>query len=103
MYVIERGKSAVWLCESSIEVFELDAIQLRIQSELKNFNEFRLRLDNWECLNIGVIKVYKCSDANKCNLCSKYKGCEILQAVQETAQAHSDFAKWVESNGGYTL
>lgn len=103
MYVIERGKSAVWLCESAIEAFEVDAVQLRLQGEVKKCDEFRLRLDNWEKVAAGVIKVYKCSDANKCSDCSKYKGCEILKAVQETAQAHSEWVKWVEDNGGYTF
>jgi hypothetical protein len=103
MYVIERGKSAVWLCESSIEVFQARAVSLRIQGDIKDFNVFQQRLDNFECLNVGVIKVYKCSDATNCKDCAKYKGCEILQAVQETAKAHSEWVKWVESNGGYTF
>lgn len=102
MFAIERGKSA-WLCESAIEAFQVDAVSLRLQAELKDFKVFQQRLTKGECLNIGVIKVYKCSDANKCSECSKYKCCEILQAVVETAQAHSDFAKWVEDNDGYTF
>ena len=102
MYVIERGKSA-WICESAIEAFELDAVSLRLQGELKNFKEFQLRLTKGECVKAGVIQVYKCSDANKCSDCIKYKGCEILKAVQETAQAHSEWVKWVEDNGGYTF
>lgn len=102
MYVIERNQS-MWLCESAIEAFEVDAVQIRLQGEVKQFDEFEQRLIKGEIINAGVIKVYKCSDANKCSDCTKYKGCEILQAVVETAQAHSDFAKWVEANGGYTL
>lgn len=102
MFVIERN-SSFWLCESSIEVFQARAVSLRIQGDIKDFKVFQQRLDNFECLNVGVIKVYKCSDANKCSNCTKYKGCEILKAVVETAQAHSDFAKFVEANNGYTF
>ncbi len=102
MYVIERNKVA-WLCTTAIETFQVDAVQLRLQGELKDFEVFQLQLDKGECVNAGVIKVYKCSDANKCSECSKYKCCEILKAVQETAQAHSDFAKFVKDNNGYTF
>lgn len=102
MYVIER-KQSMWLGASAVEIYEVQAVQIRLQGDIKDFKVFEQRLDNFECLNVGVIKVYKCSDANKCSECSKYKCCEILKAVHETAQAHSDFAKWVEANGGYTL
>jgi hypothetical protein len=102
MFVIERNSSC-WLCESALDVFQVDAVQLRLQGEVKKYDEFRLRLDKGECLNVGVIKVYKCSAANKCSECYKHKCCEILQAVLETAQAHSDFFKWVKENGGYTI
>jgi hypothetical protein len=102
MYVIERNKSA-WLCTTAIEAFQVDAIQLRLQAELKDFEVFQQRLDNFEKVKAGVISMTKCSNANKCEDCSKYKGCKILQAVQETAQAHSDFAKFVQANNGYTF
>ncbi|OPJ65511.1 hypothetical protein [Clostridium chromiireducens] len=102
MYVIERGKSA-WLCVSAVETYEVQAVQIRLQAEDKDFKVFEQRLDKGEIIDAGVIKCYKCSDANKCNLCTKYKGCEILKAVQETAQASSDFAKFIKDNGGYTF
>lgn len=102
MYTIERNKSA-WLCESAIEAFQVDAVSLRLQAELKDFEVFQQRLTNGEIINAGVIKVYKCADATKCAECSKYKCCEILKAVQETIQASSDFRKLVEDNGGYTF
>lgn len=103
MFAIERGKSAVWLCKSAIEAFQVDAIQLRLQGDIKDFKVFEQRLNNGEIIDAGVIKVYKCSEVSKCNDCTKYKCCEILKAVQETAQAHSEWVKLVESNGGYTF
>ncbi len=102
MYVIKRGTSA-WLCTTALEAFEVDAVQLRLQGEVKKFHEFRLRLDKGEHVCAGVISICKCSDASSCNTCTKYKGCEILKAVQKTVQASSDFKKWVEANNGYTI
>lgn len=104
MYVIERGTAAAWLCTTAIEVFELDAVKLRLQGELKNFTVFEQRLDNWEHISAGVIKIYKCSDViTKCNECTKYTGCEIRLKVIETIKAHSEWVKLVENNGGYTF
>lgn len=102
MFVIERNGSA-WLCSTAIKAFEVDAVQLRIQGDIKNFAVFQQRLDNFEILDIGVIKVYKCSEVSKCSECIKYKCCKILQAVQETAQAHNEWVKWVEDSGGYVF
>jgi len=102
MYVIER-KQSMWLCASAVETYEVQAVQLRLQGDIKDFTVFEQRLDKGERIDAGVIQVYKCADATKCSECTKYKGCEILQAVQKTAQAHSEWVKLVESNGGYTF
>lgn len=102
MYVIERGKSA-WLCTSAIEAFEVHAVQIRLQGDMKQFAKFQQSLDNFERVDARVISVYKCSEAGKCEDCKRCIGCEILQKVQETAQAHVDFAKWVDANGGYLI
>lgn len=100
MYVIQR-KQSMWLCASAVETYEVQAVQIRLQGDIKDFTVFEQRLTNGEIIDAGVIKIYKCSEVSKCSECSKYKGCEILQAVQETAQASSDFRKWVEDNNGY--
>lgn len=102
MYAIERNRSA-WLCTTTIEAFEVDAVRIRLQGKVKAFAEFQQRLDNWEHIDGDVISIYKCSKSTKCEDCIKYKGCEVLQKVQETAQAHAEFFKWVEYNGGYTF
>jgi hypothetical protein len=102
MYVFERNQ-AMWLCASAIETFEVQAVQIRLQGEYKDFKVFEQRLDNWEHIDTGVIQIYKCSEASKCLNCEKYISCEILRMVQETTQANAEWVKWVESNGGYTL
>lgn len=102
MYVIER-KQSMWLCASAVETYEVQAVSIRLQGEYKDFKVFEQRLNKGERIDAGVIKIYKCSEVGKCSECTKYKCCEILKAVQETAQASSDFRKWVEDNGGYTL
>lgn len=96
MYVIERGTSA-WLCNTVIEAFEVDSVRLRLRGDVKDFAEFQRRLDNFENIEAGVIQVSKCSDASKC------QDCEILRTVQETAKAHTEWVKLVQSNGGYTF
>jgi len=100
MITIRRSNS-FWLCTTAKEAFELKNVQLRLQGEMKDFDKFKQRLEKWEQLDVGVILVYKCSEAVKCSECPKFVGCEILINVKETAQAHQDFAKWVEANGGY--
>lgn len=102
MYVIKR-KQSMWLCTSPRETFEVEAVSLRLQGEFKDFKVFEQRLNAWEHIDAGVIEVYKCSVSIKCEDCTKYKSCEILQAVKETAQAQADWSKWVYENGGYTL
>lgn len=103
MYVIERNKS-FWLCQTAREVFELENIKLRLQRELKDFAVFEQILDNFEILNVGVIKVYKCSNTNsKCAECTKFTGCEIRLKVLETAKSYAEWVKLVENNGGYTF
>jgi len=102
MYVIERGTSA-WLCGTVIEAFEVQAVQIRLQGELKNFAVFEQRLAKGECVKAGVIQVYKCNDSSNCEDCTRYTACEVLQKVQETAKAHTEFTKLVEDNGGYTF
>lgn len=99
MYVIERGASA-WLCTTVIESFEVQVVQIRLRGAMKDFTKFQQSIDNFERINAGVISVYKCSKARKCEDCTKYTECNILRTVQETAQAH---AEWVESNHGYTF
>lgn len=102
MYVIERGTAAAWLCTTSIEVFELDAIQLRLQN--KDFDVFKQRLDNWEHIDAGVIKIYKCSNTStKCEDCEKCTGCNIRLNALETIKSSNEWVKLVESNGGYTF
>jgi len=102
MYVIKRGGSA-WLCATALEAFEVDAVRIRLQGEVKNFEVFKQRLFGYECINAGVIKVYKCSNADKCKDCDKYKECEWRKISLETAQAHKEWGKWVEDNGKYTF
>lgn len=103
MYVIKRGQSA-WLCgDKAKNAYEVDAVQLRLRGEFKNVDVFEERLDNWETIEAGVISVYKCSNSSKCEDCEKFTRCEILNAVQETTQAHAEFSKWVKANGGYLL
>ena len=100
MYVIRRG-SSLWLCTSSREAFEVHAVQLRLHPEVKDFAVFEQRLDNWETIDAGVISVYKCSNAGKCEDCPKYlTDCEILKTAQATIKAHKEWVEWVHSNGG---
>ena len=101
MYVIERGTSA-WLCTTAIEAFEVQAVQIRLQGELKDFDKFRLRLTKGDIINAGVIKVYKC-DATTCEDCEKSTKCEIRLKAIETIESHKAWVKAVESNGGYTF
>jgi hypothetical protein len=103
MYVFERNQ-AMWLCASAIETFEVQAVQIRLQGEYKDFKVFEQRLDNWEHIDTGVIQIYKCSDTTtKCKDCHKCKDCEIRQRVRDTAQASAEFARWVDENDGYML
>lgn len=102
MYVIERGKAA-WLCVTARSAYDVDAVQIRLQGDMNDFEKFQKSLDNFERIEASVISIYKCSEASKCEDCMKCVDCEILQKVQETAQAHADFAKLVEANGGYTF
>ncbi len=101
MFVIKRGGSA-WLC-TAVEAFESEAVQLRLRGEVKDFTVFKQRLDNYECVEVGVISIYKCSSANKCSECDKCKDCEWRKIALETAQASAKWAEWVEDNGGYLL
>ena len=75
MYVIERGGLA-WLCTTVIEAFEVQAVKLRLRGEVKDFELFEQRLNNYERINAGVIKIYKCSIVGKCEDCDKCKECE---------------------------
>lgn len=102
MYIIDRGPAA-WLCVSAIEAYDSHAVQLRLRSEDMEFSVFERKLDAYERVYAGVITVYRCSDADKCEDCKAFVGCEILKKAQETAQAHSEFAGWVEAKGGYIL
>jgi hypothetical protein len=103
MYVIKRGTS-LWLCDTARSAFDLDAIQLRLQGEFRNFAVFEQLLNSWEPIDAVVVSVHKCSNASKCEECEKYiTGCEILKAAQETLKAHNEFAAWVEANYGYML
>jgi hypothetical protein len=45
MYVIERNKPA-WLCTTAIEVFEVQAVQIRPQGAIKQFKKFEQSIDN---------------------------------------------------------
>ena len=102
MFVIIRGGSA-WLCSTARSVYDSRAIQIRLQGEVKNFEVFKQRLDGYECLSVGVIKVYKCSNADKCSECDKCKDCQWRKIALETAQASAKWTEWVEDNGGYLL
>lgn len=102
MFVIKRGGS-VWLCRTAMEAFELENIQLRLQGDVKNFEVFKQRLDKYECVEAGVISIYKCSNADKCSECDKCKDCEWRKIALETAQASAKWAEWVDKNGGYLL
>lgn len=102
MYVIERN-SSLWLCESAIEAFQVDAVQLRLQGKVKQFDEFQLRLTNGEIINAGVIKIYRCADATTCKDCNKYARCEIRLKAIETIKSHNEWVKFVEINNGYTF
>ena len=64
---------------------------------------FERRLDSWERIDASVIKVYKCSEACKCEECKMYVDCEILRKVKDTARKHEEFARWAEDNGGWML
>lgn len=101
MYVMKRG-GAVWLC-TSIEAFESEAVHLRIQNEVRDFEVFKQRLDSYECVEAGVIAIHKCSGAESCAKCDKCKDCEWRKIASETAKAHAEWAKWVYENGGYLL
>jgi hypothetical protein len=103
MYVIERGGS-FWLCRTSFEVFENQAVSLRLQGDMKDFDKFQQIIETGEIVDAGVIKVYKCADtATNCKDCPRCIGCEIRLKAQETAKAHAEWVKIVESNGGYTF
>lgn len=102
MYVIERGGS-FWLCGTSIEVFENQAVSLRLQGEMKDFDKFQEIIETGKIVDAGVIKVYKCADVTTCEECEKFQKCEIRLKVIETIKSHNEWVKLVESNGGYTF
>lgn len=102
MFVIKRGGS-VWLCSTSRSAFEVNAVQLRLQGEVKDFEVFKQRLDNYECVEAGVISIYKCSNPDKCSECDKCKDCEWRKIALETAEASKEWAEWVYKYGGYLL
>ena len=103
MYVIQRNES-FWLCKTSIEAFENKAVSLRLQGDMKDFNKFQKIIETGEIINAGVIKIYKCADTNsRCEDCPKCIRCEIRLKVLETAKAHAEWVKIVESNDGYVF
>lgn len=103
MYVIKR-KQSMWLCTTTIEAFQNQNVQLRLQNKDKDFKTFEQRLDAGEHIDAGVISIYKCSDTiTQCKDCIKCKDCSIHEKVRETAQVHAEWAKWVEYNDGYLI
>ena len=99
MYAIKR-KSSIWLCTTAREAFEVHAVQIRLQGKHTNFAVFEQCLEEGSTVKAGVIGVFKCSDAIKCEECPRYGACDIFDAVKATEKEHAQWASFVESIGG---
>jgi hypothetical protein len=79
-----------------------EAVSIRLPRTI-TFEEFKASLDKGEKIEASVITLFKCSNADKCEVCDKSSDCEILRAAMRTAQQQEAWAKTVEQAGGYVL